>query len=61
MSKDAETTIRPATVSDVKAIAVILRELGSFAHLNENPQALPKHVSPGTLSFVMPMKLIQPR
>lgn len=40
MSKDAEVSIHTATVADVKAIAVILRELGWFAHLSgESPAA----------------------
>ena len=39
MKKHTDITIRPATSADVGAIASILRELGWFAHINEEPPA----------------------
>jgi len=42
MSEKKELTIRPATVDDVKAISVILRELGWFGHINEESKVKTK-------------------
>ena len=39
MRRNAEVTIRPATAADVGAIGLILRELGWFAHMNEESPA----------------------
>jgi GNAT superfamily N-acetyltransferase len=37
---DPDITIRPATASDAGAIAHILRELGWFVHINEEPSTV---------------------
>jgi len=46
MLTDKKLTIRRATLSDVPAIAVILRELGWFPHMkNESQEAIEKRIS----------------
>jgi len=46
MPKNEEIIIRPANLADAKAIEVILRELGWFAHLNgETPSVTEERIS----------------